>query len=328
MRAIQVTEFGGPEVLMPAVLSDPVPAAHELLIEVSGAGVNFADTHQADNSYLAPSRLPFVPGVEVVGTVVGSSRRVAGLVTRGGGYAELALVNADTALDVPGDLTDAQVLALLVQGLTAWHLLTTSTRMAPGESVVIHAAAGGVGNLAVQLARHLGAGRIIATASTDAKLAQAVELGADVGVRIGPDDQAVDIAAALRAGNDGRALDVVLEMVGGPTFDASLAALARFGRVVTYGLASRRPPQPLHPGQLMVGSHTVAGFWLTDCMTRDRAPSMVVEPLARLVTLVQDGVLHPLAGPTYQLADARRAHEDMRARRTTGKVVLDPRAGR
>lgn len=326
MRAIQVRAFGGPEVLEPAVLTDPVPAHGELLVSVTGAGVNFADTHQVENTYLSASSLPMVPGSEVVGTVVGSGgRRVCGFVARGGGYAELALVRPELVFDVPPSVTDVQALSLLVQGLTAWHLVRTSTRVAYADAVVVHAAAGGVGNLAVQLAKQAGAGRVIATASSQDKLDLALELGADVGVVLEPGSSAHAVTQRLVQANGGRKVDVVLEMVGGATFDGSLAALAPFGRLVTFGMASRTQPVPVPPGSLMVGSHSVIGFWLVDCMRPEVARRMVAEPLAELVQAVVAGTLRPLAGPTYPLSAAATAHRDMRARRTTGKVVLDPR---
>jgi NADPH:quinone reductase len=320
MRAIQVERFGGPEVLELVEVPDPVPDGDEILLEVTGVGVNYADTHQAENSYLSRSTLPFVPGSEVVGLAPDGTRR-CGFVTRGGGYAERAVVSAATSFVVPEPVSDPAALSLLVQGLTAWHLLRTSARMQPGESVVVHAAAGGVGSLAVQLARTWGAGRVIGTASTPDKRALAESLGAHLTVEA--DSPA--LALALRKANDGAKVDVVLEMVGGRTFDESLLALARFGRLVTYGMASRENPSPLAPGSLMVGSKSVIGFWLVDCMTPERATTMVASPLAELVGMVADGKLRPVTGTAYPLADARRAHEDLRARRTTGKVVLDPR---
>jgi NADPH:quinone reductase len=328
MRAIQVSEFGGPDVLVPTVVTDPVATHDELLVRVTGAGVNYADTHQAEDTYLSASTLPFVPGGEVVGAVVdpgGAPRRVCGFVSRGGGYAELAVVRAGLAFDVPDGVTDAQALSLLVQGITAWHLVSTCARVRPGESVVVHAAAGGVGNLAVQLAKAAGAGRVIATASTQEKLDLAAGLGADVGVLLDEKVNAHDVKARLMEANGGHKVDSVFEMVGGATFDGSLAALAPFGRLVTFGMASRTPPTPLNPGSLMIGSHSVIGFWLMDCLRPELVYAMVGAPLRDLLEQVADGRLRPLEGHTYPLSHARQAHEDLRARRTTGKVVLDPR---
>jgi NADPH2:quinone reductase len=326
MRAIQVREFGGPEVLEQVTLVDPHPNPGELLVHVTGVGVNYADTHQVENSYLSGTDLPFVPGSEVVGVVdpEGFPRRVCGFVSRGGGYAEKALVSSALSFDVPDGVSDAAALSLLVQGLTAYHLVRTCAKVQPGESVVVHAAAGGVGNLAVQLAKQAGAGRVIATASTEEKVEKALELGADVGVIGDTDLGKEDLEHRLIDANGGKRVDVVFEMVGGTVFDGSLAALAPFGRIVTYGMAGRKPPHPVHPGSLMVGSHSVIGFWLVDCMRPDRAAHMVVEPLRELVAQVAAKQLHPLVGPTYPLSQAKQAHLDLRARATTGKVVLDP----
>jgi NADPH:quinone reductase len=317
MRAIQITRFGGPEVLVLTDVPDPVPGEGLALVEVDVAGVNYADTHQSEDSYLAPQTLPMVPGTEVVGRTA-DGRRVAALAATGG-YAERTLAAAATTFDVPDGVDDEAALALLVQGVSAWHLLRTSAHLQPGETVVVHAAAGGVGTLAVQLARAWGAGRVIGTASTPDKRALAEELGADVTIDDSPDA----LTERLRAANRGRPVDVVLEMAGGAVFDASLHALAPFGRLVTFGMASRTPPEPVQPAALMARSRAVVGFWLAHCLSR---PRMIAEPLAELFGLVQAGDLRTVSGGRYPLAEARRAHEDMLARRTTGKVVLDVRS--
>ncbi|MGH3357090.1 MAG: quinone oxidoreductase family protein [Nocardioidaceae bacterium] len=315
MRAVQITEFGGPEVLTPTELPDPEPSPGHRLLEVSRIGVNYADTHHVENTYLTPAHLPLVPGAEVVGRTQ-DGRRVVALVGEGG-YAERALAPDGLCFDVPDDVEDAQALALVVQGLTAWHLLRTSARMADGETVVVHAAAGGVGSLAVQLARRWGAGRVIATASTEDKRKTALDLGADVAV----DSSADGLTDRLREANDGEGVDIVLEMAGGAVFDASMAALGRFGRLVTYGMASRTPPSPVDPGGLMTGSTSVVGFWLIDCLAR---PGMLAEPLAELFDLTRTGALRPVLGGEYPLSQAAQAHRDLRARVTVGKLVLDP----
>jgi len=319
MRAIQVTEFGGPDVLNLVEVPDPDPITGLELIEVDAAGVNYADTHAVENSYLSAQELPFIPGAEVVGRTA-DGRRLCGFTASGsGGYAERALV-APASFEVPDGVSDAAALGLLVQGLTAWHLLRTSARMVPGESVVVHAAAGGVGSLAIQLAKLWGAGRVIAVASSEEKRQLALDLGADVAV----DSDPANLTAAVREANGGKRVDIVLEMVGGPTTDASLRALAPFGRLVVYGMASRTPATPIAPSSLMTGSQSVIGFWLVDCMKVDPI-GMVAQPLADLVRLVASGEITPLPGTSYPLAEARRAHEDMRARRTTGKVILTAR---
>jgi NADPH2:quinone reductase len=315
VRAIQISEYGGPEVLELVDAPDPSPADGFDVVEVLAAGVNYADTHQTDNSYLSPTTLPVVPGSEVVGRTA-DGRRVAALVGSGG-YAEKALAPRGLSFDLPDAVSDGAALALLVQGLTAWHLLRTCARLQPGESVVVHAAAGGVGTLAVQLAKEWGAGRVIGTASSREKRELAESLGADVTVAA----DVPDMNAALREANDGDKVDIVLEMVGGPTFDGSLRALAPFGRLIVFGMASRVPPSPVDPGRLMVGSKMVMGYWLVDCL---RDLSRVTGPMTELLDLTAAGKLTPVIGATYPLGDARRAHEDMRARATTGKVVLVP----
>ncbi len=315
MRAVQITEFGGPEVLTPTELPDPEPQAGFTVLDVSRIGVNYADTHHVENTYLAPATLPMVPGVEVVGHTP-EGRRVVALLNEGG-YAEKVLAPEALSFEVPDAVDDAQALSLVVQGLTAWHLLRTCARMTKDETVVVHAAAGGVGSLAVQLAKRWGAGRVIATASSEDKRATARELGADVAL----DSSADGLAQRLQEANDGQRVDVVLEMAGGPVFDESLAALGRFGRLVTYGMASRTPPTPIAPDQLMVGSKSVVGFWLIDCLAR---PGMLAEPLAELFELTGAGALRPLLGGEYALSEAAQAHRDLRARGTVGKLVLDP----
>lgn len=317
MRAVLVRTFGGPEVLEVTEVDDPRASGELQVLEVRRAGVNFADIHQAEDTYIARQTLPFIPGSEVAGRRADGQRVVA--LTAGGGYAERALAHPATTFELPAAVTDEQALAVVLQGLTAWHLLRTSAHLAAGETVVVHAAAGGVGTLAVQLAKTWGAGRVIATASTEEKRALATELGADAAVDTGADD----LKAALESANGGRPVDVVLEMTGGPVFDASLAALAPFGRLVTFGMASRIPPTPVVPGRLLSGSAAVIGFWLVHCLRR---PEMLSAPMTELLDLVAAGTLRPVVGGRYPLSDVRRAHEDLRARRTTGKLVLDPSA--
>src|SRR4051794_19791873 len=167
MRAVRISAFGGPEVL--ELVEDapvPEPGEGQVLVRVSRAGINFADTHARDNSYLSSYEVPLIPGAEVAGEVDG--RRVAALVGTGG-YAEYAVAATGAVFPLPDAVSDAAALALLIQGLSAWHLLRTSAKLAEGESVVVHAAAGGVGSLAVQLAKRFGAGRVIATASSEDK---------------------------------------------------------------------------------------------------------------------------------------------------------------
>jgi NADPH2:quinone reductase len=314
MRAVQIEEFGGPEVLQVADLPQPEPGEDELLVEVAHAGMNFADTHQRENSYLAKFELPLVLGGEVAGTDP-DGRRVLALL-RSGGYAEYAAAPRATTFPIPDGVEDGDALALLIQGLTAWHLFRTSAKIAEGESVVVVSGAGGVGNLALQLAKPLGAGRVIATASTEEKRELCLELGADAAV----DPAEEDLTAALIEANAGKRVDVVFEMAGGRTFDACMEALAPFGRQVAYGIAGGEQ-NTLETGRLMRKSRAVIGFWLMHCLGRR---DMMEEPLADLFERVARGELKPRVGQTYALSDVRQAHEDLEGRKTSGKLLLDP----
>ena len=314
MRAVQIEEFGGPEVLQVAELPKPEPGEGEVLVEVARAGLNFGDTHQRENSYLAKFELPLVLGGEVAGTTPDGQRVVALL--RSGGYAEWAAAPEATTFPLPDGLDHEAALALLVQGLTAWHLYKTSAKLAEGESVVVISGAGGVGSLAVQLAKPFGAGRVIATASSEEKRQRTLELGADAAI----DTNAEDLTAAVLEANGGERVDVVLEMSGGRVFDQTAEALAPFGRMVAYGIASREQNE-LQTGRLMRKSRAVVGFWLMHCLGRR---DMMEEPLAELFDLAAEGKLRPQIGATYPLADVRRAHEDLQGRRTSGKLLLDP----
>jgi NADPH2:quinone reductase len=317
MRAIQMSEYGGPEVLQLVDVPVPEPDDGEVLIRVNRAGLNFADTHRRTNTYLAKDTLPLVPGSEVAGVREDTGERVVAL-TGDGGYAEYATAPAALTFPIPDGVEDETALALVLQGLTAWHLYRTSGRVAPGESVVVHAAAGGVGSLAVQLGRPMGAGRVIATASSESKRALALELGADVAV----DRAAEGLTERLVEANHGEPVDVVFEMAGGAVFDASLAALAPFGRLVTYGISSGEN-NTVRSGDLMRHSRAVVGFWFVHCLGR---PQMIDEALADLFERVARGELRVVTGPSYPLEQAAQAQTDLVERRTTGKVTLDPAA--
>ncbi|HEV3282991.1 MAG TPA: NADPH:quinone oxidoreductase family protein [Solirubrobacteraceae bacterium] len=315
MRAIQMTEFGGPEVLRLSELPLPVPAPDEVLIRVSRAGLNFADTHTRTNSYVQKATLPLVPGGEVAGVREDTGERVVALVGTGG-YAEYATAPAEHTFPIPDGVDDGTALALIVQGTTAWHLYRTAGRVAEGESVVVHGAAGGVGSLAVQLGHPLGAGRVIATASTPEKRELALGLGADVAIDPGADG----LTERLLEANQGQPVDVVFEMSGGEVFDASYRALAPFGRIVAYGIATNQANQ-VSTGSLLRHSRSVVGFYLFHCLQR---PGMFGDALAELFARAARGELEVIVGHTYPLGEAAQAQIDLRERRTTGKLLLDP----
>src|SRR4029453_15459174 len=286
MRAVQITRFGGPEVLDVVDVPEPTPGPGQQLYDVATAGINFADTHQIENSYLSAQQLPLIPGSEFVGTPVGGGQRVVGLL-EGGGYAEKVAAHDFLTWPVPDGVSDEQALAVVLQGATAWHLLRTSTHLAEGESVVVIAGAGGVGSLAIQLASRWGAGRVIATASSPEKRALCEELGADATVDPAlADDDPKQFTGALREANGGKPVDIVLEMTGGNIFTGSLSALAPFGRLATHGMAARQETKPVPPGALMQKSRAVIGFWLAHCMAR---PEMMNAAMNDLLPMVADG---------------------------------------
>ena len=316
MRAIQITEFGGPETLVVRDVPDPQPGEGQQVLDVLAAGINYADTHQTEDSYLAKQTLPLIPGGEVV-VRDEAGRRLVGLLAGGGGYAEKVAVDPRRLFPVPDAVSDGAALTTLIQGATAWHLLRTSAHLQAGETVVVHAGAGGVGTVAIQLAKRWGAGRVIATASSEQKRQLTLELGADVAV----DSRVDDLTGALREANGGRGVDVVLEMTGGPVFDQSLAALAPLGRLAVFGMAGRVPPTPVDPGRLMGRSAAVIGFWLIHVAQR---PELLAAAVTDLLQLIAAGELRAVVGATYPLAAAADAHRALLDRSSTGKLVLDP----
>jgi NADPH:quinone reductase len=326
MRAIQMSEFGGPEVLRLVELPQPLPGPDEVLIKVSRAGLNFADTHTRTNSYVQKATLPLVPGGEVAGVREDTGERVVAL-TGSGGYAEYAIASADRVFAIPDAIDDDTALALVIQGTTAWHLYRTAARVADGESVVVHSGAGGVGSLAVQLGHQLGAARVIASASSEERRALTLELGADAAVD--PDPEA--LTERLIVANGGRPVDVVFDMSGGEVFDASYRALAHFGRIVVCGIATSEPNE-VRTGSLLRHSRSVVGFYLFHCLpapgehARPSRAGMFAEALADLFARAARGQLRVILGGTYPLAEAAQAQLDLRERRTSGKLLLDPAA--
>lgn len=312
MRAVQISRFGGPEVLEFVDLPTPTIDNKQEFINVSFAGVNFADTHLTENTYLTKHELPFVPGLEVFGTL-DSGERVMAFVDKGG-YAQICLANPESIVKVPNGLSPEIALPLMVQGVTAWHLLNTCAKAQTNETVVIHAAAGGTGSIAVQLAKILGC-KVIAVASSPEKRKIAMDLGADVAISI-----TADFTDAILAANDGNAVDVVLDMVGGDVLAQGMAALAPFGRLVTFGAASRQKPEAIQPLRLVYGGISVIGFWLSHCR---RKPKLLTDPLTELLQLVASEKIKPLPATKYALSDAKQAHIDLLARKTYGKLILD-----
>jgi NADPH2:quinone reductase len=312
MRAIVVTEHGGPEVLELRDEPAPEPGPGQLLVAVDTAGVNYRDVYERVGGGYAPATPPFVAGVEGAGLVqavgpgverIAAGDRVA-WVAGPGSYAEQAVVDADAAVPVPEGIALEDAAAVLLQGLTAQYLATSTYPVAEGDVVVVHAAAGGVGLLLTQIVKLRG-GHVIATTSTPEKAALARDAGADE--VIGYDELAEDAGAA-----------VVYDGVGKATFDRSLAALRPRGMMVLYGAASGQP-EPVAPSRLAARSLFLTRPGLL-AYTADRA-----ELLARADDVfgwMAAGKLAVRIGERYRLEDARQAQEDLEARRSTGKLVL------
>jgi NADPH2:quinone reductase len=313
MKAIQIEEFGGPEVLTHVELPDPVPGEGEVLVDVARSGINFADTHATRDDYLAKQALPMIPGGEVSGRTE-DGRRVAALLMNGG-YAEKVAVHEAALIPIPDEVDDDQAAALLLQGLTAMALVQRCARIEEGETILVEAAAGGTGSISVQLAKRAGA-KVIGLASSEEKRALVERLGADATI----DSQSADLKDAILEANGGERVDAVLHMSGGDAFDAELSALAPLGRMVVFGIASREQ-RDVSTAALLRGSKAVIGFWLVHLLARrDLAAPMIGE----LLGAVAAGDLEVTVGDVYPLSEAARAHEDIIARRTTGKLLLDP----
>lgn len=321
MRAIQITVAGGPDVLTPTELPEPSAGPGQLLVEVAAAGVNFIDTYQREGIY--PMPLPYVPGMEGAGRVRAVGDGVTGFAVGDrvawaealGSYAELVVVPAEKAVAVPDTVSDEDAAAALLQGMTAHALVNDAYAVQPGDDVLVHAAAGGLGLLLTQLASARG-GRVIGTVSTAEKEQLAREAGAAEVIRYTEVD---DIAAAVREHTEGVA--VAYDSVGATTFDASLASLRRRGMLVLCGAASG-PVPPVDPQRLnAAGSVYLTRPKMFDyVVTRDELTARA----AAVYQAVADGTLRVRIGHRYALADARVAHEDLQGRRTTGKVLLIP----
>ena len=313
MKAIRIEEFGGPEVMELVDLPDPEPGPGEVVVDVARCGINFADTHATRDDYLARQSLPLTPGGEVSGTTPDGTRVAAILAT--GGYAQKVAVPEAWLVPVADGVSDDQAAALLLQGLTAHALVHRCARLEPGETVVVQAAGGGTGTLSVQIAKRAGA-RVIALASSEEKRELAARLGADATV----DSRADDLKQAILEANGGEQVDAVFEMSGGAAFEACLRTLAPFGRMVTFGIASREQNE-VATGHLMRNSRAVIGFWLMHLIPhRDEVAAMIRD----LHDAVAAGELEVIVGEVYPLSEARRAHEDLAGRRTSGKLLLDP----
>jgi NADPH:quinone reductase len=324
MKAIQFKEFGGPDVLENVDIDMPTPHGREVLIKVHASAVNYADTARREGQYVVKTTLPYIPGAEVSGIVsevgedvtkVNVGDRVVAMMDSGG-YAEYAVTDERSILPLPYGLDFKEAAAIPVQGLSAYHILKTLGRLEQGETVLIHAAAGGVGLLAVQLAKRFGAGKVIATASTEEKLRLAEDMGADVLVNYTEDEWEKKVLDAT----SGKGVDLALEMAGGDVFYKTLKCLAYFGRLIIYGVASGEQSR-FYPSSLMAKNQSVTGFFLPPLM---RDSELTQKTLHEIFHYVANGDIKVTVGHVFPLEEAAKVHSLMQGRQTVGKVILQP----
>ncbi|MFB3163272.1 NADPH:quinone oxidoreductase family protein [Neobacillus sp. 179-J 1A1 HS] len=324
MKAVQLQEYGGPEVLKMVEIERPVPTGREVLVEIKAIGVNYADTARREGQYVVKTPLPFIPGAEIAGVVAAVGEKVTTVkpgtrvvtLIESGGYSEFALADERSLIPLPDQLDFQNAAALPLQGLSAYHVLKTMGRLEKGETVLVHAAAGGVGTLAVQLAKLFGAGKIIATASSTEKLELARQMGADVLVNYTESNWVEQVLEAT----GGKGVDVALEMVGGDVFNKTLKCLATFGRLVVFGAASGEQSK-MYPSSLMARNQSVIGFFLPQIM---RKPELLQPSLVELLTYLGEGKLKLTIGGVFPLEDAAVVHQLLQSRKTTGKLILEP----
>jgi NADPH2:quinone reductase len=315
MKAIRVHELGGAEKLTLEEIEKPVPKADEVLIKVAAAGINYADTMMRSGKYLTKPPLPFTLGYEAAGTIESVGTNVTNFsvgqrvlaTTSSGGYAEFATAKAALTMPIPDELSFGESTALLVQGLTALGLLN-ETRV--GQTILIHAAAGGVGSLLVQLAKFKGL-KVIGTASSEQKLEYIISLGADFAINYSENDWTKQV---LKATNN-RGVDWLIEMVGGSIVAQNLQVLAKHGTMWIYGAASGEDFK-VSVLSLMAKNHTIRGYWLMNESFENRAKftkELLEHVKARRLKIQVT---------EFPLEKAREAHETIESRKTTGKVVL------
>ena len=313
MKQIVVDAFGDSSHLHLVDAPEPEPKDGEVVVEVRAAGLNYADLMQREGMYLGGPKPPYVPGVEAAGVVVRGALPAGARVmvmTKGGCYAERVAVRAHQCIPLPDAIDFVHGAAFPVTFLTAYHALVTVARAQSNELVLVHAAAGGVGTAAVQIAKLLGL-RVIATASTEDKRTRVRTLGADV---------VVDYDGFEAATREHGGASIVLESVGGDVFRKSLPLLQPLGRLVLYGIATKHGV-PIDPLKLLFGSRAVMGLHLDAIFQRS---DLLASSLQLLVDHVVAGRLAITVGHTFPLADARAAHDLVASRASSGKVVLVP----
>ncbi|MCU0418032.1 MAG: quinone oxidoreductase [Cyclobacteriaceae bacterium] len=325
MKQIRVTEFGGPEKLISQDVPMPAAGDGQILIKVEASGVNFSDGMQRRNQYVFPVSLPFLPGFEVAGIVtelgkgvenISVGDRVVAMLPGGGGYAQFAVTPSYLAAVLPPTISAQESLALQVQGLTAYLMLKDGAKLQAGQTVLIHAAAGGVGTLLVQMATQMGAGKVIATASNVEKLAVAKSLGADELINYTESDWVQKVKAATEE----KGVDLILDSTGGGILRDSISCLAPFGRLINFGNPTGGSTS-VEAFTLVNNNHILQGFGLASYFGK---PDLMQEAYHYLFSQVATGKLKVHIGQSFPLKDAAEAHRQMEGRKTMGKTVLIP----
>lgn len=325
MKAIQVTQFGGPEVLKMVDIERPEPGPGQVRIKVAATSVNFADIMARQGRYHNAGNPPFIPGLDVTGTIDAIGPNTEGwqpgqrviAFPPNGSYAEYVIADAVTTYPIPDTVSVEQAAAFPTVGVTSFELLSKVVKLQQGETVVIHAAAGGIGTTAVQFAKLLGAGLVIGTVSNSEKIAVAKEAGADVVINY-VDDHFSDRVLEV---TDGRGADVILDSVAGPIFSQSLACLARFGRIAVFGSSSGAPGH-IETFDLHGSCRSVIGYSMGT--TRRYRPEALKPSIETALSYLANGDLKMRVTASYSFDEVTAAQNLVESRLSTGKVLLFP----
>jgi NADPH2:quinone reductase len=333
MKAIFYRKFGERDVLEFGEMPEPVPQENQLLIQVERSSVNYVDIRERQGTYNRPEthggeiKLPHIPGLQAVGRVTAAGsptdkawvgKKVLAYTPKGGGYAQFVTAETNFCVEIP-ESQDADLFAALPnQGLTAYLLLTASTKLTPGESVLVQGASGGVGSLAIQIAKILGAGTVLGTASTSKKLDFIRRLGADDAI-----DYTVNSwPQTVLEKTDGQGVDIVLESIGGDIFEKNFECLAPFGRYILFG-STRGPGEPFAPRRLMQKSQSLTGFYLPVYLAR---PDLIHQGMEFLVKATADKKLKPSIAQVLPLSKTAEGHRLLEDREVQGTILLDTTA--
>lgn len=324
MKAVQIESYGGPEVMQLVDIPKPEPRSREVLLKVDAAGLNYSDILIREGRYVQNVKLPYIMGRECAATIEAVGKEVdkwqvgqkviAALA--GGAMAEYVTAYADGLIPYPEILPPEEAAGIFVQGLTAIHCLEDCGRLEAGETVLIHAAAGGVGTLAVQIAKTMGA-KVIGTASSDEKCTAIRELGAEA-VNYSNETWAEEVKAL----NGGKGVDLILESVGGDIFERSFReVLAEVGRLVVFGVAGGRAKY-VNNTELLASSKSIIGYFLP--LFLRHKPQAVTEASVKISKLMQEGRLRVMIGGKFPLEEAVAAFNHMQNRASIGKIVIVP----